>query len=131
MNALRSVAGRLFLSYLAVVGVGLLVAALAVGGLLFTYENDQTRLRLVELAAPFQTAIQAGVRDGKQPREIVDGLAEQANAADARLLILSPNGGNARIARRVLIDSQGSPLNTRFPAPDQGSIGQFTQNGVT
>ena len=131
MNALRSVAGRLFLSYLAVVGVGLLVAALAVGGLLFTYENDQTRLRLVELAAPFQTAIQAGVRDGKQPREIVDGLAEQANAADARLLILSPNGGNASIARRVLIDSQRSLLNTRFPAPDQGSIGQFTQNGVT
>ncbi len=131
MSAARSVAGRLFLSYLAVVGVGLLVAALAVGGLLFTYENDQTRLRLVELATPFQTAIQAGVRDGKQPREILDGLAEQAGAADARLLIISPNGGNANTARRVLIDSQGSLLNTRFPTSDQGNIGQFTQNGVT
>jgi len=131
VSALRGVAGRLFLSYLAVVGVGLLIAALAVGGLLFTYENDQTRLRLVELATPFQAAIQAGVRDGKQPREIVDGLAEQANAADARLLILSPNGGNASITRRVLVDSHGSLLNTRFPAPDQGNIGQFAQNGVT
>lgn len=131
MSALRGIAGRLFLSYLAVVGVGLLIAALAIGGLLFSYENDQTRLRLVELATPFQAAIQAGVRDGKQPREIVDGLAEQAGAADARLLILSPNGGNATTARRVLIDSQGSLLNTRFPTPDQGNIGQFAQNGVT
>lgn len=130
MRSLRGVAGRLFLSYLAVVSVGLLVAAIAVGGLLFGYENDQTRLRLVELATPFQAAIQAGVRDGKQLREIVDGLVEQANAADARLLILSPNGGNALIARRVLIDSQGTLVNTRFPAPQQGNIGEFRQSDV-
>ena len=130
MRPLRGVAGRLFLSYLAVVSVGLLVAAIAVGGLLFTYENDQTRLRLVELATPFQAAIQAGVRDGKQLREIVDGLVEQANAADARLLILSPNGGNALVARRVLIDTQGTLVNTRFPAPEQGNIGEFRQSDV-
>jgi len=130
VRPLRGVAGRLFLSYLAVVSVGLLVAAIAVGGLLFTYENDQTRLRLVELATPFQAAIQAGVRDGKQLREIVDGLVEQANAADARLLILSPNGGNALVARRVLIDTQGTLVNTRFPAPEQGNIGEFRQNDV-
>jgi len=130
VRPLRGVAGRLFLSYLAVVSVGLLVAAIAVGGLLFTYENDQTRLRLVELATPFQAAIQAGVRDGKQLREIVDGLIEQANAADARLLILSPNGGNALIARRVLIDTQGTLVNTRFPTPEQGNIGEFRQSDV-
>ena len=130
MRPLRGIAGRLFLSYLAVVGVGLLVAAVAIGGLLFSYVNDQTRLRLVELATPFQAAIQAGVRDGKQPREIVDGLVEQANAADARLLILGPNGGNALTGRRVLIDTQGSLVNTRFPAPEQGNIGAFTQGSV-
>jgi len=131
VSALRGVAGRLFLSYLAVVGVGLLAAALAIGGLLFKYENDQTRLRLVELATPFQAAIQAGVRDGKQPREIVDGLAEQADAADARLFVIGPNGGPASASRRVLVDSQGTLVNTRFPAPDPGNIGQFTQNGIT
>jgi signal transduction histidine kinase len=130
VRPLRGIAGRLFLSYLAVVGVGLLVAAVAIGGLLFSYVNDQTRLRLVELATPFQAAIQAGVRDGKQPREIVDGLVEQANAADARLLILGPNGGNALTGRRVLIDTQGSLVNTRFPAPEQGNIGAFTQGSV-
>ncbi len=129
MSRLRGIAGRLFLSYLAVVAIGLLVAAAAIGGLLFGYENDQTRLRLVELATPFQAAIQAGVRDGKQPREIVDGLAEQAAAANARLLIIGPNSGNPALGRRVLVDTQGSLLNTRFPAPDQGPIGQFTQNG--
>jgi len=129
VRPLRSIAGRLFLSYLAVVVIGLVVAAVAIGGLLFTYENDQTRLRLVELANPFQAAIQAGVRDGKQPREIVDGLAEQATAADTRLLILSPNG-NALTARRVLIDTQGSLVNTRFPTAEQGNIGEFTQGGV-
>ena len=130
MRPLRSIAGRLFLSYLAVVVIGLVVAAVAIGGLLFTYENDQTRLRLVELASPFQAAIQAGVRDGKQPREIVDGLVEQAAAADARLIILSPNGGNALTARRVLIDTQGSLVNTRFPTAEQGNIGEFTQSSV-
>ena len=130
MRPLRSIAGRLFLSYLAVVVIGLVVAAVAIGGLLFSYENDQTRLRLVELASPFQAAIQAGVRDGKQPREIVDGLTEQATAADARLLILSPNGGSALTARRVLIDTQGSLVNTRFPTAE-GNIGEFIQSGVT
>jgi len=128
---MRSVAVRLFLSYLAVVGIGLLAAALTIGGLLFQYESDQTRLRLVDLATPFQAAIQAGVRDGKQPRDIVDGLAEQATAADARLLVIAPNSGNPRTARRVLIDSQGSLLNTRFPAPASGNFGEFTQDGVT
>ena len=90
MGPLRSVAGRLFLSYLAVVVVGLLVAAIATGGLLFRYENDVTRIRLQELAAPLQTAIQTAVRNGQQPRDAVLAIAEQAQAANARLLIVSP-----------------------------------------
>ena len=53
----RSIATRLFLSYLAVVGVGLVVAAITISGLILRYENDQTRVHLEELSAPFLTAI--------------------------------------------------------------------------
>jgi signal transduction histidine kinase len=130
MDGLRSIAGRLFLSYLAVVVVGLLVAGLAIGGLLFKYENDVTRIRLQELAAPFQTAIQAAVRNGQMPREAIATLAEQVQAANARLLIVSPGTnptpGNAQ--RRVLIDTDGTLVNTRLPLPDASGIGQFTDN---
>src|SRR5207253_11051301 len=83
----RSIATRLFLSYLAVVVVGLAVAAITISALLLRYEDDQTRVHLEELSAPFLTAIQTGVRAGQQPREIVDALTEQAHAANARLLI--------------------------------------------
>jgi len=128
MDPLRSVAGRLFLSYLAVVAVGLLVAGIAIGGLLFKYENDVTRIRLAELAAPFQTAIQTAVRNGQQPRDAIANLAEQVQAADARLLIVSPgNNPTANNAqRRILIDSDGTMVNTRLPATDAAGIGQFT-----
>src|SRR6266540_4063006 len=83
----RSVASRLFLSYLAVVAVGLVAAAITIAGLLVRYENDTLRVRLEELSAPLLVQVQNGVRDGKQPREIIEGLAEQARSADARLLI--------------------------------------------
>ena len=131
MHLFRTVGGRLFLSYLAVVCVGLLAAALAIGGLLFKYENDVTRIRLEEIAAPFQAAIQAGVRDGKAPRDIIGGLAEQAEAADARVLIVSP-GANPQpnnAQRRVLIDSRGTLVGTRLPAANGAGIGQFTDGG--
>ncbi len=116
----RSIATRLFLSYLAVVVVGLAVAAITISGLLLRYENDQTRVHLEELSAPFLTAIQTGVRAGQQPREIVDALAEQANAADARLLIVTAQ-------RRVVIDSEGRLAGTILPAPSPANIGEFTE----
>ena len=128
MSPFRSVAGRLFLSYLAVVVIGLLVAGLAIGGLLFKYENDVTRIRLQELAAPFQTAIQTAVRTGQQPRDAIANLTEQVQAADARLLIVSPgNNPQANNAqRRVLVDTGGTMLNARLPVTDAGGISQFT-----
>src|SRR2546428_4963667 len=104
----RTVASRLFLSYLAVVLVGLAAAALTIAGLLLRYENDQTRLRLEELSAPFLTAIQTGVRSGQQPREIVEAPTEQARAANARLLVIPPQP-------RVVVDSHASPRNVTFP----------------
>jgi len=119
----RSIASRLFLSYLAVVVVGLAVAAITISGLLLRYENDQTRLHLQELSAPFLTAIQTGVRAGQQPREIVDALAEQAHAADARLLITTPQ-------RRVVIDSEGSLAGALLPQPTSGNFGELTDGGV-
>src|SRR5256712_3253107 len=115
----HSIATRLLLSYLAVVAVGLVAAAIAVSGLLLRYENDQTRLRLEELSAPFLTAVQTGVRAGQAPREIVDALTEQAHAADVRLLITTPQ-------RRVVIDSQGTVINLQLPPPQGANIGSFT-----
>jgi signal transduction histidine kinase len=116
----RSIATRLFLSYLAVVVVGLAAAAITISGLLLRYENDQTRVHLQELSAPFLTAIQTGVRAGQQPREIVDALTEQAHAADARLLITTA-------ARRVVIDSEGSLTGTILPQPSAANIGEFSE----
>src|SRR2546426_2421762 len=115
----RSIATRLFLSYLAVVVVGLAAAALTISGLLLRYENDQTRLRLEELSAPFLTAIQTGIRAGQQPREIVIALTEQAHAAEARLLIITPQ-------RRVVVDSEGTLINVQLPQPSASNIGEFT-----
>ena len=116
----RSIATRLFLSYLAVVVVGLAVAAITISGLLLRYEDDQTRVHLEELSAPFLTAIQTGVRAGQQPREIVDALTEQAHAADARLLITTA-------ARRVAIDSDGRLVGSLLPQPSASNIGEFTE----
>src|SRR2546425_9450953 len=115
----RSIATRLFLSYLAVVVVGLAAAAITISGLLLRYENDQTKLRLEELSAPFLTAIQTGVRAGQQPRDIVASLTEQAHAADSRLLITTP-------LRRVVVDSEGTLINVQLPQPSASNIGEFT-----
>ncbi len=117
----RSIATRLFLSYLAVVVVGLAVAAITISGLLLRYEDDQTRVHLEELSAPFLTAIQTGVRAGQQPREVVDALTEQAHAANARLLITTA-------ARRVVIDSDGRLLGSLLPQPSASNIGEFTES---
>ncbi|HEY6201892.1 MAG TPA: ATP-binding protein [Candidatus Limnocylindria bacterium] len=114
----RSVAGRLFLSYLGVVAVGLLVAAITISGLFVRYENDVLRLRLQELSAPLLTAMQTGLRNGQQPREVIDALKEQAASADARLLVIANS-------RRVLVDSENSLVNQTLPPPTQGTFGQF------
>jgi signal transduction histidine kinase len=115
---LRSVAGRLFLSYLGVVAVGLLVATITISTLLVRYENDVLRLRLQELSAPLLTAMTAALRANQQPRDVIDALAEQARSADARLLVLSSN-------RRVLVDSDNALANKTLPTPTQGTFGGF------
>src|SRR5437762_3516315 len=115
---LRSVAGRLFLSYLGVVAIGLLVAAITISALVVRYENDVLRLRLQELSAPLLTAMQTGLRNGQQPREVIDALKDQAASADARLLVIANN-------RRVLVDSENSLANQTLPPPTQGTFGQF------
>jgi signal transduction histidine kinase len=115
---LRNVASRLFFSYLGVVAVGLLVAAIAISGLFIRYENDVLRLRLQELSAPLLTAMQTGLRNGQQPREVIETLAEQAASAEARLLVLANN-------RRVLVDSGNALVNQTLPTPTQASFGAF------
>jgi len=115
----RSVAARLFLSYLAIVAVGLIAASLALSGILVRYENETVRLRLTELSAPLLTAMTSALRQGQQPREVIDALAEQAKSADSRLLILGNN-------RRVLVDSDNAMANQSLPAPASGNFGSFS-----
>ena len=115
---MRSVAARLFLSYLAVVVVGLVAASIAISGLLVRYENETIQLRLTELSAPLITAMAQGLRAGKDAREVIDTLSEQARSADSRLLVLSNN-------RRVLVDSDNAMANQTIPTPTSANFGSF------
>jgi len=122
---LAPIGRRLFLSYLAVVAVGLLAAAVALAGLLVRYENEVTRQRLVESAAPFLTAAQQAIRQGGGPREIVQSLVEQARAGSARLLIVQT------AQRRVVVDSDGTLEGQFLPPiqPNERDVGTFRQGG--
>ncbi len=94
------IAGRLFLSYLVVVAVGLVVASTLVASLIVRYENDTTRQRLIDISTPMLTAVQNGLRQGRTPQDVLKGLAEEARAIDARLLIVATQ------SRRVAADSE-------------------------
>ncbi|TMB94146.1 MAG: HAMP domain-containing histidine kinase [Chloroflexi bacterium] len=118
----RSVGARLFLSYLAVVTIGLLAASITISGLLVRYENEVSQLRLQELSAPLLTAMTTGLRQNQQPKDIVAGLAEQAQAANVRLLMLGSN-------RRVLVDSDNVMTNQTLPTPSSGNFGSFIDKG--
>ena len=114
----KSVGGRLFLSYLAVVGVGLLAASITISSLLVRYENEVLQLRLQELSAPLLTAMTTALRNNRQPREVIDALTEQARSANARLLVLASN-------RRVLVDSENTLANQSLGRPSSGNFGSF------
>ena len=119
---MRSVGGRLFLSYLAVVVVGLLAASITISSLLVTYENDVLRLRLQELSAPLLTAMATALRANQPPGAVIDALTEQATSANARLLIITN-------ARRVLVDSEATLANQTLDRPTQGNFGTFNDKG--
>src|SRR5207302_5773856 len=72
------------------------------------------------VCAPSLTAIQTGLRAGRQPPAMVDALSEQARAADARLSITTPQ-------RRVVVDSDGKLINVILPQPSTANFGEFTE----
>ncbi len=119
---LGTIGGRLFLSYLAVVALGLVAAAVTIAGLLVRYEDDTLRVRLEELSAPLLVQVQNGVRDGKQPREIIEVLTDQMRSANARLLIINTQ-------RRVLVDSDGGLQGQILARPASGNFGSFSDRG--
>jgi len=120
---LRTVGGRLFLSYLGVVLVGLIAAAITIAGLLVRYEDEVSRVRLQELGAPLLTAMATALRNNQQPAAIVESLTEQARSADARLLIITS-------ARRILVDSDDALANQTLERPAQGNFGTFNDRGT-
>jgi signal transduction histidine kinase len=113
------VAGRLFLSYLVVVAVGLVVASTLIGGLIVRYENEAMRQQLLDISTPMLNAVQSGLRQGRAPQDVVRGLAEQARAIDARILIVQTQG------RRILADSDGRLDGQVVPATPSGQDGVF------
>lgn len=82
-----TIARRLFLSYLAVVAVGLLVASIAISSLIVRYENEATRQRLLDISQPIFTSVQAGIREGRSAREVVQSVREQVRTVQARALV--------------------------------------------
>ena len=114
------IAGRLFLSYLVVVAVGLVVASTLIGGLIARYENETTRQQLLDISTPMLTAVQNGLRQGRSPQEVVRSLADEARAIDARIFIVATQ------SRRVAADSEGR-LDGQVVLPNpSGQEGVFT-----
>src|SRR5439155_5609588 len=118
----RTVGGRLFLSYLAVVLVGLIAAAVTIAGLLVRYEDEVSRVRLQELGAPLLTAMATALRNNQDPKGIVDARVEQAKSADARLIIITST-------RRVLVDSDNVLTQQTLDRTTQGNFGTFNDRG--
>lgn len=92
--------GRLFLSYLVVVAVSVLVAAVLVTGLLIQFDNSSARGRLILIQQPLFNAVTAALRQGRTPREVTGTFADQLRAVNARMLIVATTG------RRVEADSE-------------------------
>ena len=94
------IAGRLFLSYLVVVAVGLVVASTLIASLIVRSENETARQQLLDISQPMLTAVQSGLRQGRSAQDVVRGLADEARAIDARVLIVATQ------SRRVAADSE-------------------------
>ena len=116
---IRTIAGRLFVSYLAVVAVALLVSAVALSGLVVRYEGEVTRQRLLDVSQPLLTAVQSGLRQGRPARDVIDSLTEQARTVQARVLVIGAG-------RRVLVDSEERLVGTIVPAQPTSTDGVLT-----
>ncbi len=107
---------RLFLSYLIVVAVSLIVAAVLVTGLLIQSENGSARQRLIGIQQPLFTAVTNALKQGRTPKDVVDSLTDQVRAVNARILIVATQG------RRVQADSEGR-LEGQVLMPSPSGIG--------
>lgn len=115
-----TIAGRLFLSYLAVVAVGLLVASIAISSLIVRYENEATRQRLLDISQPIFTAVQNGLRQGRTAQDVISGLTEEARAIRVRILLVATQN------RRALVDSDKRMEGQTVPPVSAGAGDVFT-----
>lgn len=114
------IAGRLFLSYLMVVAVGLVVASALIAGLIVRYENEATRQQLLDISTPMLATVQGQLRQGRSPQEAVRALADEARAIEARVLVAQTQ------TRRILADSEGRLDGQIVPPVATGQEGVFT-----
>lgn len=129
------IAGRLILSYLAVVAIALLVATVTTGSLVTRYESEATRQRLLTISQPIFNAVQTGLRNGRAAADLIAAISDEARSIDVRILLVATQG------RRAVVDSEGRMDGQLIPAaaseiPDvfafreQGDEWLFVQRAV-
>lgn len=112
MRFLDTLNARLLASYVLVVALSLLAAAVALGILLQGYQNRLTLNRLADVAVPIAAQVRTMVLLRETPQDLVLRLSEQAKQLDVRVLLLNRQG-------RVLYDtsSDGDLRGQVFDAP--------------
>jgi signal transduction histidine kinase len=92
VSLFASLRSRLLASYIFVVVLSLLAAALALTYLLQGYREQLTLARLTDVAVPVSVQVRTWLREGNSPEAIVAYLSEQTNPTSVRVLLLNRNG---------------------------------------
>lgn len=131
MVPLRTLRSRLVASYLLVVVLGLLAAAVALFYLLQGYRDRVVLTGLADLSVPVAVQVRTMARLGATPEDMMTDLREQANEVHVRILLLDRQG-------RVLQDTatEGSLRGRAFEVdlpplsgPQRGLAGRYTPLG--
>ncbi len=92
MSLLGTLRARLLASYLLVVLLSLVAAALALTYLLQSYRDQLTVAQLEEVTVPVSVQVRLWLRQGEAPEAIVAYLSEQTEGTPVRVLLLNRNG---------------------------------------
>ncbi len=131
MSLFSTLRARLLASYLLVVLLSLVAAALALSYLLQSYRDQLTIAQLEEVTVPVSVQVRLWLRQGETPEAIVAYLSEQTEGTPVRILLLNRNGSvlydTARgdslrgeqldLSTSLLLDAR-RPQGGRFVTPD-------------
>ena len=92
MAPLRTLRSRLVASYILVVVLGLLAAAVALFFLLQGYRDRLALLRLADVSVPVAVQVRTMARQGANPDDMVAALRDQADEVQVRVILLDRQG---------------------------------------